>query len=59
MKPPTFRSRLRPLSIVDYERMSPAALERRAALEQQERREWDEAQKHVAARQAPRQKTVN
>jgi hypothetical protein len=43
--PPRFRSRLRPLSIVDYERMSPAQLQRREAEEEQERRDWLDAQR--------------
>jgi len=38
--PPRFQSRLRPLSIRDYELMTHAQLQRREALEQQERREW-------------------
>jgi hypothetical protein len=38
--PPRFRSRLRPLTIVDYERMSPAQLQRREFEEDHERRAW-------------------
>ena len=45
--PPVFKSRLRPLSIVDYERMSPAQLQRREAAEAQERQEWADAQKRL------------
>jgi hypothetical protein len=43
--PPAFRSRLRPLSILDLERMSPGALQRREAEEERERREWAEQQR--------------
>jgi hypothetical protein len=43
--PPRFRSRLRPLSIVDYERMSPAQLQRREAEEQRERQDWLDEQR--------------
>ena len=45
---PAFKSRLRPLSIVDYERMTPAQLQRREAEEEQERRDWVEAQRRAA-----------
>jgi len=38
--PPKFRSRLKPLSIRDYELMSPGQRQRREAAEQAEYREW-------------------
>ena len=54
--PPVFRSRLRPLSILELERMSPARRQWREALEDLERREWDEEQRR---RQANQKETVN
>ena len=48
MKPPKhvpFISRLRQLTILDYEKMSPAALQRREFAEQQERQQWAEDQR--------------
>jgi hypothetical protein len=42
---PTFRSRLRPLSIIDYERMSPAARARREFDEEAERQAWADEQR--------------
>jgi hypothetical protein len=41
---PRFKSRLKPLSILDYERMSAAQLQRREFEEEQERRAWLDAQ---------------
>jgi len=38
--PPRFQSRLRPLSILDLERMSAAQRQRREAAEEQERKDW-------------------
>ena len=52
-RPPS-RSRLRPLSIRDYELMSPGALQRRAAAEEQERREWEAQQRRPTTTTAPR-----
>jgi hypothetical protein len=52
--PQTFRSRLRPLSILELERMSPAQMQRREAEEEQERRAWADAQRRPA-----RQKTAS
>ena len=43
--PPRFVSRLRPLSILDLERMSPAQLQRREFEEEQERLDWIEEQR--------------
>jgi hypothetical protein len=53
MKPvlPLFESKLRPLTILDLERMSPAARARREAAEEQERRAWlDEQRRKPQAR---------
>jgi hypothetical protein len=47
--PPVFRSRLRPLTILDYERMTAAQLQRREAEEERERQEWDEEQRRQKA----------
>jgi len=44
MKPPPFVSRLPPLSIRDYELMSPGARQRRERAEELERQEWAERQ---------------
>jgi hypothetical protein len=49
--PPLFWSRLRRLTIVDYERMSPAQLQRREADEERELREFQEWQKRAATGQ--------
>jgi hypothetical protein len=46
--PPGFRSRLRPLSILDLERMTPAQLQRREHAEE-ERRAWLGAQRQKRA----------
>jgi hypothetical protein len=45
---PVFKSQLRPLSILALERMSLAQLQRREAEEQQELRDWVEAQRRAA-----------
>ena len=50
---PVFRSRLRPLSILDLERMSPAQLQRREAAEAQERQQWLDEQRRAAAVRRP------
>jgi hypothetical protein len=42
---PGFRSPLRPLSVLDLEHMTPAQLQRREAEEEQERRDWLDAQR--------------
>ena len=44
---PVFKSRLHPLSILDYERMTPAQLQRREAEEEQERRAWADEQRRA------------
>jgi hypothetical protein len=51
--PPIFRSRLRPLSILQLERMTPAQLQHREQMEQLERQQWLDEQ-----RQAVRPKLV-
>jgi hypothetical protein len=40
MKPAEFKSRLRPLSIYERERMSPSQLQRREAEEERELKDW-------------------
>jgi hypothetical protein len=52
---PAFVSRLRPLSILALERMSPAQLQHREKLEADERRQWLEAQRgRLPAREGER-----
>ena len=46
--PPVFKSRLRPLSILELERMSPAQLQRREFEEAQERQAWLDQQRRAA-----------
>jgi hypothetical protein len=48
--PPAFKSRLRRLTILDLERMSPAQRQRREADEQREVREWRDRQKREATK---------
>jgi hypothetical protein len=48
VKPAEFKSRLKPLSIVELERMSPAQLQRREAEEERELKDWLEEQRRVA-----------
>ena len=48
MKPAEFKSRLRPLSIYERERMSPSQLQRREAEEEQELKDWLEEQRRAA-----------
>jgi hypothetical protein len=43
--PPVFKSKLRPVSIHDLERMTAAQLHRREAEEEQERRQWLDEQR--------------
>ena len=50
---PVFRSRLRPLSILDLERMTPAQLQRREAEEAQERQQWLDEQRRAASTRRP------
>jgi hypothetical protein len=45
-QPPAFRSNLRPLSIIDYERMSPQQRQHREKLEEDERRDWLDKQRN-------------
>jgi hypothetical protein len=52
---PAFKSRLRLLSIVELERMSPSARARREALEEAERQAWLEAQRRGAGDSYARQ----
>jgi hypothetical protein len=40
MTPAEFKSRLRPLSIYERERLSPAQLQRREAAEERELKDW-------------------
>ena len=40
MKPAEFKTRLRPLSIYERERMSPSQLQRREAEEERELKDW-------------------
>ena len=47
--PLIFRSKLRPLTILDLERMSPAQLQRCEAEEELERRDWLDAQRRKPA----------
>ena len=46
--PPVFKSRLRPLSILELERMTPAQLQRREFEEAQERQAWLDQQRRAA-----------
>jgi hypothetical protein len=46
--PPQFVSKLRPLTIRDYELLSPAARVRREALEEAELEQWCDAQRRSA-----------
>jgi hypothetical protein len=48
MKPAEFKSRLRPLSIYERERMSPSQLQRREAEEEREIKDWFEERRRVA-----------
>ena len=48
MKPAEFKSRLRPLSIYERERMSPSRLQRREAEEERELRDWLEERRRAA-----------
>jgi hypothetical protein len=48
MKPAEFKSRLRPLSIYERERMSPAQLQRREAEEEREIKNWLEERRRGA-----------
>jgi hypothetical protein len=45
---PSFKSKLRPLTILELERLSPAARDRREAEEERERRDWDAEQRRIA-----------
>ncbi len=45
--PSKFISRLKPLTIYDLERMSPAQLQRREAEEERERKDWAEQQRRA------------
>jgi hypothetical protein len=47
MKPAEFKSRLRPLSIYERERMSPAQLQRREAEEERELKDWLEERRRA------------
>jgi hypothetical protein len=46
--PPKFISRLRPLSILELERMSPGQRQRREVAEEVELREWRDEQRRAA-----------
>jgi hypothetical protein len=48
MKPAEFKSRLRPLSIYERERMSPSQLQRREAEEERELKDWLEERRRGA-----------
>ena len=48
MKPAEFKSRLRPLSVFERERMSPSQLQRREAEEEQELKDWLEERRRGA-----------
>jgi hypothetical protein len=52
-RPLKFVSRLRLLSIVDYERMSPAQLQRRESEEAQERQQWLDEQRRATPVRRP------
>jgi hypothetical protein len=53
---PTFYSRLPRLSIYQLERLSPAALQRRQALEERERADWEMEKRKRAPPRAPTSK---
>jgi hypothetical protein len=48
VKPAEFKSRLRPLSVYELERMTPPQLQRREAAEEQELKDWLEEQRRAA-----------
>ena len=52
MKPTEFKSRLRPLSIYERERMSPSQLQRREADEERELKDWLEERRRGAMARA-------